>query len=257
MNFSVAFVFFKYLLLSKSRHGVHSPFVYGFVENVIQNKSEESAFSKVKTARKELLKNHKEINFTDFGAQKGEKKRVVSKVAKRSGVSAKYGRILFKTAKYFDCKQILEFGTSLGISGSYLALSPHTNRFVTMEGCKNIASIAENTFENCGIKNAQIEIGDFDKILPNVISTIDKIDLVFFDGNHTEKATIEYFNSCLPLIHNDTVFVFDDIHWSKGMEKAWEKIKENPKVTISIDIFRMGFVFFRKESSKEHFVIRT
>ena len=257
MNISPATSYIKYLSNSTSRHGVHSPFVYDFVEKVLRNRSDDNAFSKVKLARKELLKNHNEINFTDFGAQKGEKKRVVSKVAKRSGVSAKYGKILFKTAKYFRCKQVLEFGTSLGISGSYLAQAPTISRFVTMEGCKNIASIAENTFEKCGIINVQIEIGDFDKILPNVISTIDKIDLVFFDGNHTEKATIEYFESCLPIIHNDTVFVFDDIHWSKGMEKAWEKIKENPKVTISIDIFRMGFVFFRKESSKEHFVIRT
>ena len=81
-------------------------------------------------------------------------------------------------------------------------------------------------------------------------------DLIFFDGNHQKEATLNYFNQLLPLAHNDSVFIFDDIHWSKGMEEAWEKIKKHPEVRVTIDSFYWGIVFFRKEQEKEHFTIR-
>ena len=60
----------------------------------------------------------------------------------------------------------------------------------------------------------------------------------------------------LPKTHNDSIFIFDDINWSKGMQEAWNKIKAHPQVSVSIDTFFWGMVFFRKEQVKEHFKIR-
>lgn len=81
-------------------------------------------------------------------------------------------------------------------------------------------------------------------------------NLVYFDGNHQKEATLIYFGMLLPLAHNDSVFIFDDIHWSKGMEEAWEEIKAHPRVRVTIDSFFWGIVFFRQEQEKEHFTIR-
>ena len=77
-------------------------------------------------------------------------------------------------------------------------------------------------------------------------------------GNELQhlKNTLEYFNLCLKKIHNETVFVFDDIHWSEEMEEAWNEIKNHSKVRVSVDLFRMGLIFFRKELSYENYVIK-
>ena len=55
---------------------------------------------------------------------------------------------------------------------------------------------------------------------------------------------------------NDSVWIFDDIHWSVAIEEAWEIIKQHPKVKVTIDTFQWGLVFFRSEQAKEHFTIR-
>ena len=94
-----------------------------------------------------------------------------------------------------------------------------------------------------------------DKI-PNSEDVNTTFDLVYFDGNHQKQATLDYFEKLLPKVHNDTVFIFDDIHWSREMEEAWEEIKQHPAVKVTVDTFFWGFVFFRKEQEKEHFVIR-
>jgi predicted O-methyltransferase YrrM len=96
-------------------------------------------------------------------------------------------------------------------------------------------------------------LGDFKNILPKLQQ--EKWDLIFFDGNHSKIATLSYMEVLLPSITNETIWVFDDIHWSKDMEAAWEAIKNHPKVTVSLDLFCIGLVFFRTEQAKEHFVI--
>ncbi|WZL88411.1 class I SAM-dependent methyltransferase [Salinimicrobium sp. 3283s] len=94
------------------------------------------------------------------------------------------------------------------------------------------------------------------KTLNSELIITHNFDLLFIDGNHQKEATLSYFEKLLPTVHNDSVMIFDDIHWSKGMEEAWEEIKAHPKVKVSIDTFQWGLVFFRREQEKEHFVIR-
>ena len=89
------------------------------------------------------------------------------------------------------------------------------------------------------------------------LQDLEAVDYVFFDGNHQENTTVNYFETCIPFITNDTIFIFDDIHWSAEMERAWEKIKMHPKTKMSLDLFHLGIIFFREEQKeREHFVIR-
>lgn len=112
------------------------------------------------------------------------------------------------------------------------------------------------------MKNISLKVGNFDELLSaeNLSRGIEVVtpglDLIYFDGNHQKEATLNYFNKLLPLAHNNSVFIFDDIHWSKGMEEAWEEIKAHPRVRVSIDSFFWGLIFFREEQEKEHFTLR-
>jgi predicted O-methyltransferase YrrM len=156
---------------------------------------------------------------------------------------------------YFKPKEILELGTSLGITASYLASANKGPQVTTLEGAATISTLAQQTFNAQQLTNIKLITGNFDDTLKDAVTK--NYDFVFIDGNHRKEPTLRYFQQLLSCVHNNSVMVFDDIHWSKEMEGAWEEIKNHSSVTLTVDLFFIGLVFFRKEQKeKEHFVLR-
>jgi predicted O-methyltransferase YrrM len=151
---------------------------------------------------------------------------------------------------------VLELGTSIGITTSYLA-SPSANiNCFTLEGSPEIASIAIRNFKLLGIRNIKTVVGDIDATLDEVLAEMKTLDFVYFDANHKYDAVMRYFSSCLAHINPGAIFVFDDIYWSNGMEKAWNEIKNHPSVSSTIDLFQVGIVFFNPDLHKRHYKMR-
>lgn len=251
--------YFRYLKKAKGAHGVHSPFVFDLMRQVFDTKDRFYAFEAIELIRKQLILDNRKIEINDLGAgsKKGNNKtKTISKIVKSASKPPKYGQLLFRLANYSQVTNALEIGTSLGISTAYLAKARKTAEITTLEGDSNIARIAEENFKKLKLNNVTLIKGNFDNTLPLFLKDKKKLDFVFFDGNHTQKSTLNYFNQCLSKTHNNTIFVFDDIYWSEGMTKAWEDIKTDNRVTTTIDIFQMGIVFFRKELPKQHLVIK-
>lgn len=207
--------------------------------------------------RKTLLKNATKIKVTDLGAGSQvmkQQERSVSELAKNAGTTIKRAKLLFRITNYFKPENILELGTSLGIATHAMSLADPESNITTVEGCPNISEFVKSNFKRNVLENIKAITGNFnDKIEELKLNTY---NLVFFDGNHQKEATLTYFDSLLETTNNETVMIFDDIYWSKGMTEAWEAIKQHPKVTVTIDTFFWGLVFFRKEQVKEHFAIR-
>ena len=241
-------------------HGMHSPFVFEFITKVLNDKTVFPGYEKVESLRNRLLNDHTLLEVRDFGAGSviGRKnQRSISSVAKNAAKPKKFGQLLFRMVKYYKPKTILELGTSLGITTSYLSLAKPDARLITMEGSKEIAQVAKNNFRHLEIRNTAIVEGNFDNTLSSVVRGLSSIDFAFIDGNHRQEPTERYFKELLPTINNNSILVFDDIHWSSEMEAAWENIKKDAAVSCSIDLFFIGIVFFRKEfKEKQHFVIR-
>jgi predicted O-methyltransferase YrrM len=238
---------------------VHSPFVFNLVTKCFYDKTNYPEYSILKNYRKSLLANNNFIDVTDFGAGSRifkSNKRPIAKIAKTAGISPKRAELLFRITNYFQPDNILEIGTSLGLATSALSLGNSDAKITTLEGCKNTLVVAKQQFEKFDLYNIDSIKTEFSSYLNNRQPTTNNRQLIYFDGNHSRQATLEYFELLLPTITNETVWIFDDIHWSKGMEEAWEIIKSHPKVTATIDTFQWGFVFFREEQLKEHFVIR-
>jgi len=258
---SVQFIFryLKYFFKAKNHHSVQSPFVFELVTKVVNQKLQNEDCIEIEKLRKELCKYEKEINITDFGAGSNinnSNKRKVKDIAKNSAKSAKFGQLLYRIIKFYNPKNVLELGSSLGVSTSYLAKSNSNSNVFTLEGCPETAKIAKENFERLEIKNVDLIVGDFKDTFNETLIKMKSLDLAFIDGNHQEKATIEYFEKCLQKANNKTIFIFDDIHWSKGMENAWQHIKNHPKTTATIDLFFVGIVFIKSELTKNHFIIR-
>jgi len=197
----------------------------------------------------------------DFGARaegRDYKEYIIKlgEIVRRRSHPLKRLHIFYKLSNYIKPETMLEFGTAAGISTMYLKKPVPESKMITMEGCATLAAVALENLEKAGVKNVEVVQGNFDILLDDVLKKFDKLDFVFFDGNHRKEPTLEYFNKCMTKAHEGSVFVFDDIHWSKGMEEAWEAVKADDRVSVTMDIFWLGFVFFRKGIAKQDFVVK-
>jgi predicted O-methyltransferase YrrM len=252
--------FLRHRIRAKSKFDLHSPFVYEIYAEILNDKTIYSEFRSIEKLRSRLLKDQGYIKMSDLGAGAGDIPwchRIVhvKKVIKNSCVKPAYGRFLFRMARHFQPAVMIELGTSLGMSTSYLALGNRQGQITTIEGCQETAAAARKNFEHLGLSNVHQVTGSFDDVLPGLLQNFGKVDLVFIDGNHLKKPTLQYVDQCLQHIHDDSVLILDDIHWSEAMEAAWKEIQDHPSVTLTIDLFRMGLVFFRKGLSKEDFIL--
>ncbi|HUZ61743.1 MAG TPA: class I SAM-dependent methyltransferase [Hanamia sp.] len=260
--FQLAKKYFNYYIKAQNGkgHGVHSPFVFDFIINVLNDRKKYDCYEKIEAMRKELLNNKTIIEVEDFGAGSAVipfKNRVVKDIAASSLKKKKYAHLLFRIAKYYEAKTIVELGTSFGITTCYLASANRDSKIYTFEGAHNIAKIALRNFKGAGLKNIELIEGNFEKKLSLLNNKIENIDLLFIDGNHRKNATLEYFDLFLKKSTVHSIFIFDDIHWSKEMEEAWKLLQQSDSVTLTIDLFFIGLVFFSNNFKvKQHFTIR-
>ncbi|MEI7510350.1 MAG: class I SAM-dependent methyltransferase [Flavobacterium sp.] len=251
--------YLNFIWHSKNQHGVHSPFVFDLVTKCFYDTKNYPEYSILKNYRNSLLQNKNTIEVSDFGAGSKVFKsntRAINKIAKNAGISRKRAELLFRIVNYFQPSNILEIGTSLGLATSALSQGHNESKITTLEGCPQTMAIAESQSQFQNLNNIEFVNTKFEDYLNNYQLSIINYQFIYFDGNHSKKATLAYFELLLSTISNNSVWIFDDIHWSADMEDAWEIIKNHPKVTVTIDTFQWGIVFFRSEQEKEHFVIR-
>jgi predicted O-methyltransferase YrrM len=252
--------YLKFLFHSKNEHGVHSPFIFDLITKCFYDTTDYPEYKVLKSYRKSLLENKDTIEVTDFGAGSRIFKsntREIAKIAQTAGITSKNAELLFRIVRYFQPTTILEIGTSLGLATSALSLGNEKAKITTLEGCPNTQKQAKIQLEeqNSRFQNIEFVNTEFSNYFKALNQSPINYNLIYFDGNHSKKATLDYFESLLSTISNDTIWIFDDIHWSAEMEEAWEIIKNHTKVTVTIDTFQWGIVFFRTEQVKENFII--
>ncbi len=249
-----------YQLKAKGPQGIHSPFVFELYNKVIAGSAMYYEFIPIEHLRERLLHTKETIEVTDFGA--GGKStgitqtRKVKHIARKSAIPAKEGRLLFRLVNFMQPRNIIEMGTSLGISTLYQYKACPDAKLITMEGSRGTSTFAGINFKILQADTIRRVVGDFAETLPEVIKNLSFVDYVFFDGNHRKEATIEYFHQFLPFASENAVFVFDDIRWSQGMKEAWEEIIKEPKATVTVDLFSIGLVFLNRAQKKQDFVLR-
>jgi len=261
-RFKIAKKYIHYWLTASNGkgHGIHSPFVFDFIKNVLNDSTNYPCYQSIEGIRKKMLGNKNIIEVEDFGAGSSvikTKKRMVKDIAASSLKPKKYAQLLYRMVKYYKPQSVIELGTSFGISSAYLASANESAEVNTCEGDSSIASIANKNFETLHLKNIQLIQGDFAKTLPQLLSKLKAVDFAFIDGNHRKLPTLAYFNQLLASSIATTIFVFDDVHWSSEMEDAWEQIKKHTATTLTIDLFFIGIVFINPNFKiPQHFTIR-
>lgn len=251
--------YWRHLRKAGNRHDVHSPFVYDLVDKALRPRTPSATYADIEALRKELLRSTDILNVTDLGAgsrKDNNRRRAVRSIARSALKPRRQAEQLARIAAYFNPATILELGTSLGITTLYLARASDHAQVHTIEGCPETAAVAARNFERLKAGNIIPYTGSFTDRLPSVLDSMGRLDLAFIDGHHSSGPTMAYFEQCLAHSHNDTVFIFDDIHWSADMELAWRSIQGHPRVTVTIDLFHYGLAFLRREQQREHFRLR-
>lgn len=250
--------YLKFLKNSSNQHGVHSPFVYALLTQCLYTKSSPVHDKKLEQHRNWLLNNDTKIEVTDLGAGSRIFKsnlRKVSAIAKTAGMTKKRQRLLSKLVTYLAPKEVLEIGTSVGLATAAIRSGNDSTRITTVEGCANTSGVAREGFTTFFFDDITQVTMKFDAFF-NSEHFRREIDFAFVDGNHSKEATLAYFEKLVPNMTNKGVIIFDDIYWSEEMTAAWRTICAHKQVTVSIDTYQWGMVFFRKEQQKEHFILR-
>ena len=247
-------------------HGIHSPFVFDFVTRVLNDRVGYAEYGPIEALRSRLSENSRVLAVEDMGAGSvsgaGEQRRVMD-IVHRSAKPRRLGRLLFRVARHYRPGVIVELGTSLGLSTAYLAAGAEKrvgraggSRLYSIEGSASLAEAAGDNLRSLGL-DAHIITGNFDEELGPLLREVGKVDLAFIDGNHRYEPTMQYFEHLFASASASSVLIFDDIHWSGEMERAWEDIRSDARVMMTVDLFFLGFVFIREEFKvKQDFVIR-
>jgi predicted O-methyltransferase YrrM len=251
--------YLRYLLVARDEHHIHSPFVYTLYTKTVCAGEKHSKTEDIEKLRKKYLNDKRIIEVTDYGSgSTGDKRpqRSIASITRYSLKSRRFARLISRLVAFQQPKVAIELGTSLGVTTLYqLAALEQSSVLYTFEGSEEIAKIAADSFKDSH-KNVKLITGNIDDTLAKVIDGIEKLDYVFFDANHRLAPTVHYFEVCKKKLHEDSLCIFDDIHRSKEMSEAWEMIKKDDRTIVTVDLFHIGLVFFKKNQPNQHFVLK-
>ncbi|MBT1704818.1 O-methyltransferase [Chryseosolibacter indicus] len=246
--------YLSYWLDAVDEHALHSPFFFDFYTGVV--KGYPVPLTVAESLRKKLLADTRSVSFTDIGAKRGNNiHTTLGAIAKTSLTPVRYATLYKRILEKFQCKTIIELGTSLGINTLYLSSAPGATVF-TFEGIDAIAETAALTFEFAEVSNVKLIKGNIHTTLPAFLQSHRKVDFVLMDANHTYEATMLYFKMLLPKLHEKSVVVIDDIYYSKEMTEAWKALKHHDLVYASADLFKCGILFFDPSLNKQHVILQ-
>lgn len=244
---------------SNTIYNVHSPFAYKLLKECLEHKKTYYAYEKIEALRKKLKASPKQINKADFGAgsiNKGlNKSQSVRYLASTASSTFSKGSFLFKLVKHLEPNTILELGTCIGIGTSYMASARKNAKLVSLEACPETHQLAKDNCKELGLEHIELictTFQDYFKTKPQ-----NNFDLIYMDGHHQYEASKDYFEKIYPLLNREkAVVVMDDIYWSKGMNRAWKELKEDPRIHSSIDLFQLGLLIINTDiKTKQHFKI--
>ena len=254
-------VFLQHWFRSRRWDSFHSPYLFKLFTYCCDDQNDFRDFDVIEEKRKSLLRSGDKIHRIDYGTGSDKlnplAEEQISKIANRSLSLPFQCRFLYRLMIFMKSKVILEFGTSLGITASYMAKGSIASKVITVEGDPALSKRANEIFNDLEIGNIQMVNSTFEDYLRDGLKEIESIDFLFLDGNHKSGPLISYYLSLKPKFNTNTIVMVDDIYWSKDMEEGWSVLINMAEVTQSVDCFHFGLLFFSPDfRNRENHMIR-
>ncbi len=262
------FAYIKHYLtaFNTGGEGIHSPYLFYIVRMLMYDNNGYYIWQNIEKCRYQMLSSSDTIDVLDLGTGNGrQSRRRVKDIAATSIEEPRIAQLMFRLILFLSQNSvkplnILELGTNLGITTAYLAAADKRNSVTTMEGSRSLLDLAEQNHRHLNINNIKYIVGNIDEQLPRwtakQTNKYRSVDFAFIDANHTYEATMRYFNELLPLVGKKSILVIDDIYHSPEMTRAWLQIKSDSRITTTMDLYRVGLVFFDKDYIHRHYRLR-
>jgi predicted O-methyltransferase YrrM len=224
-------------ILRRKGYGVHSPFVYGLITKVIEERCPYYCFSDIELLRKRLLLQQETAG-----------------IVAREAVRPKQGALLFRLTHYFRSGNIVQIGAGAGLSTLYLTSYRQGVRCITLEKTPERAAVARWVYEKAARTPVDLRTGDYQTLLPGILEEMGTVDFVFFNTRR-EASPASLFDICVKYAQADTVFVFEGIKNNRTMRRFWKTVCTHPEVTVTLDLYSMGIVLFNKKLHKRDYTV--
>ena len=247
----------RHIADAKGPHGVHSPFVYDLITNVLRSKKRNALYAAIEAERNRLKYCNDELEVIDYGVGSrlhAGSRRTVRSIARAALQPASHAHALTLIAS--PSRNVLELGTSLGITTAHLAAALPHSAVYTIEGSDAIAEQARQVWHKLNLTTIESIVGDFDSVLNQVLNRMKTVDCLIIDGNHSGDACLRYLEMAIPFSNENTVVIIDDIYWSPSMTEAWMRLVDDDRFSLSLDFFDFGLLYFKRGRVKEHFVLK-
>ena len=235
--------------------GVHSPFVYNLITKVIEERCPYYCFDDIELVRKQLLFCNATLTLPERTRNRKVCRRTVGQVVAHEAIKPKHGALLFRLANYFKSKQILQLGCSVGIPTLYLTAYASEVHCIVLESVPELASVARMAFEKAACRSADLRVGAYGDLLPEALAEMPCPDLIYFDASIGWQEQADLFEACLQRAGDDTLFVFEGIRANRRMRAFWKAACQRAEVTISVDLYSMGLLFFNKKLHKRNYIV--
>ena len=238
-------------------HGIHSPYLYYLVRFILYDDNSYYCYAPIERERARLMKATKLIDVVDYGTGSSGK-RTLSTIARTSLMPVQDAQIVFRLAHFIRPYTVVELGTSLGVTTTYLSCAvPSDANIYSFEGSKALIAEADKVLSKVGNRaRVQFVAGNIDDTLSDILASIEQVDLAIIDANHTQEAAVRYFDLIAAKCTGKSVVLMDDIRYSLPMYEAWKLICADSRVTSSFDLGDMGILFFDKQFLNKHYKLR-
>lgn len=250
------YAFFIYWLKKEDRYSLQAPFIaalYQDLKTFLKDPSKQH--QDLENVRHLLLNDHEVLEIEDYGEGskklKKQKFRKTSDITRHSTTGQKFSRIYQFFCSLTPALHVLELGTCVGINTLYLERAVKGDLF-SFEGAKALWLKAQQYRKG---QHTTYLLGDIREELPLHLQKRPIVDFALIDATHNYQGTTTYFKMLLPHLHEGSIIIIADIHWSKEMELAWNEIKIHQLVSLSLDFYECGVLFFKKGLAKSHYIL--
>lgn len=246
-------------LVAKTRHGTHSPFVYKLTDEVIYDFSAKKIDDSVEQQRKKLFDDDSSLILTENNECLGQLKlqqTTVKRLAKKLTNKKEVDRLIYRLVANRQPAVSLQIGTGLGVSAAYFSMANSRNPVKIIECEPEFSTVAQRIFSNLGIDNVELRTGNLQQLLHHTLLNSTKLDIVYFNKFKDGETLFNLFGLCLAKADENSMFIIKGIYSDPSTKTMWAKIKELPEVTVTVDLFWIGLVYFKKDQAEEHFKIK-
>ena len=228
-------------------HGVHSPFAYNFITNVIEEKLPYYIFEDIEKQRAELLACKDIIEFVS--PKSSIKKKTIAEITSRETQSDKYGALLFRLVNFLQSKTVLQIGASTGIMSLYLASPRKDMQCIVLEDRAELVPVIKKQCSSLHINNVLIKTGEYLNSLEKILHKYDYFDVVFINTIRNPELTRKILEKQI----KTKLLIVDNIRKDKKSKALWQMVMDNPHARITIDLYYLGIALFEEKFYKKHY----